>query len=66
LSNADQYLSSSNIYWSERWRNFGIVWAFVIFNLAMAVALYYTFRVKKWNKASLIPKFAKRATASKV
>ncbi|KFA50638.1 hypothetical protein S40293_04917 [Stachybotrys chartarum IBT 40293] len=65
LSNADQYLSTSNIYWSERWRNFGIVWAFVVFNLAMAVLLYYTFRVKKWNKASLIPKFAKRATASK-
>ncbi|KAM5346289.1 hypothetical protein ACJ41O_009294 [Fusarium nematophilum] len=48
--NADQYLAGSNIFWSERWRNYGIMWAFVGFNMAVAVATYYLFRVKKWSK----------------
>ncbi|KAH7308583.1 ABC-2 type transporter-domain-containing protein [Stachybotrys elegans] len=58
LSNADQFLAGSNIYWSERWRNYGIVWAYVAFNFFMAVLLYYVFRVQKWdlNKyASKVP-----------
>ncbi|KAI9149007.1 ATP-binding cassette transporter CGR1 [Paramyrothecium foliicola] len=50
LSVADQFLAGSNIYWSERWRNFGIMWAFIVFNLAAAVVLYYLFRVRKWNR----------------
>jgi ATP-binding cassette subfamily G (WHITE) protein 2 (PDR) len=52
LSNADQFLAGSNIYWSERWRNFGIVWAYVGFNIVIAVGTYYLFRVKRWNKGS--------------
>jgi ATP-binding cassette subfamily G (WHITE) protein 2 (PDR) len=47
LSVADQYLNGSNIYWSERWRNFGLMWAYVIFNIAAATFLYYFFRVRK-------------------
>jgi len=50
LSIADQYMASSNIYWSERWRNFGVMWAFIGFNVFIAVLTYYLFRVKKWNK----------------
>ncbi|KAJ0161617.1 ATP-binding cassette transporter CGR1 [Colletotrichum tanaceti] len=49
LSNADQYMAASNIFYDERWRNFGIVWAFIFFNIFAAVASYYLFRVKKWN-----------------
>ncbi|KAF5026342.1 hypothetical protein F66182_1550 [Fusarium sp. NRRL 66182] len=48
--NADQYLSGSEIYWSERWRNYGIVWAFIGFNMIVAVVTYFLFRVKKWSK----------------
>jgi ATP-binding cassette subfamily G (WHITE) protein 2 (PDR) len=44
---ADQYLNGSNIYWSERWRNFGLMWAYIIFNIAVATFLYYFFRVRK-------------------
>jgi len=47
--NADIYISGSGIYWSDRWRNFGIMWAFIIFNLFGAVILYYLFRVRKWS-----------------
>lgn len=50
LSNSDQYLAGSNIFWPERWRNFGIVWAFVFFNVALAVLTYWAFRVAKWDK----------------
>jgi ATP-binding cassette subfamily G (WHITE) protein 2 (PDR) len=49
LTVADQYMAQSNIYWSERWRNFGIMWAFVIFNIFVATLSYYMFRVAKWN-----------------
>ncbi|KAG5941673.1 hypothetical protein E4U53_007373 [Claviceps sorghi] len=50
VSNADQILSGSDIFWSERLRNFGIMWAYILFNIFMAILLYYLFRVKKWNK----------------
>lgn len=47
LSNTDQILASDNIFYDQRWRNFGIVWAYVIFNIAAAILLYYLFRVRK-------------------
>lgn len=47
LTVADQYLNGSNIYYSERWRNFGLMWAYVIFNIALATTLYWFFRVRK-------------------
>lgn len=47
LSTADQYLAGSQIYWSERWRNYGIFWAFIVFNIFMAIVLYYVFRVRR-------------------
>ncbi|KAL7785856.1 ABC-2 type transporter domain-containing protein [Trichoderma ceciliae] len=52
LSNADQFLAGSEIFWSQRWRNYGIVWLYIIFNIFTAVTLYYLFRVKKWNTAN--------------
>ncbi|KKK17140.1 ATP-binding cassette transporter [Aspergillus rambellii] len=54
LQNADQYLAASNIYYSERWRNFGIGWAYIGFNIIGTVALYYIFRIRHWNPTSLI------------
>ncbi|CAG8279653.1 unnamed protein product [Penicillium salamii] len=52
LSVADQSLASFGIYYSERWRNFGIMWAFIAFNIFVAVVMYYLVRVKRWNKGS--------------
>ncbi|KAJ9137096.1 Abc transporter [Pleurostoma richardsiae] len=49
LSVADQYLASSQIYWSDRWRNFGLLWAYVVFNIFVAILTYYIFRVKRWS-----------------
>lgn len=44
---ADQFLAGSRIFWSQRWRNFGLMWVYIIFNIAMAVFVYYMFRVRK-------------------
>lgn len=49
LSSADQFLSAVGISWTNRWRNFGIVWAYVVFNCFMALFLYYCLRVEKWR-----------------
>ncbi len=35
LTSADQFLAASNIYASERWRNFGIGFAYIIFNVSI-------------------------------
>jgi ABC-type multidrug transport system permease subunit len=49
LTVADQFLASDQIYYSQRWRNFGIVLAFIAFNIFMATLLFYFFRVKRWD-----------------
>lgn len=49
VSVADQFLAGVDIYWSERWRNFGLMWAYIVFNIGVAIAAYYVFRVKRWN-----------------
>lgn len=48
---ADEYLAGSNIYWQHRWRNFGIVSAYVLFNVFVAVFTYYLFRVRPLQRA---------------
>jgi hypothetical protein len=40
--------------YSERWRNFGIGWAYVVFNIFGTVLMYYMFRVKHYNPTSLV------------
>ncbi|KAE8149283.1 ABC-2 type transporter-domain-containing protein [Aspergillus avenaceus] len=61
LRNADQYLAGSNIYYGERWRNFGLGWAYIGFNIMGTVALYYLFRVKHYNPTSLVRGIAQGA-----
>jgi ATP-binding cassette subfamily G (WHITE) protein 2 (PDR) len=50
VTQADQFLAASNIHCSERWRNLGLLWAYIGFNIIVAVATYYVFRVKRWRK----------------
>ncbi|KAL4913022.1 ABC-2 type transporter-domain-containing protein [Aspergillus aurantiobrunneus] len=53
LDVADQILSGSEIFWADRWRNFGLMWVYILFNVALATGLYYLFRVRKWDFGSL-------------
>jgi ABC-type multidrug transport system permease subunit len=41
------YLEAVSSDYSIRWRNFGIMWAFVLFNIVGALALYWVVRVPK-------------------
>ncbi len=50
FTTADQFLAVSEIFWDQRWRNYGIFWAYIAFNIFMVTFLYYIFRVKKWKK----------------
>ncbi|KKA28728.1 hypothetical protein TD95_004420 [Thielaviopsis punctulata] len=52
ISVADEYLAPSKIFWSERWRNYGLVWVYVFFNVMVAVATYWLFRVRTSRKTS--------------
>ena len=63
MSVADQFLATSGIKYGDRWRNFGLVWVYIAFNVFMAVFLYYMFRVKTWNMEGLKQRFASKKKA---
>jgi ABC-type multidrug transport system permease subunit len=50
ISVADTFLQGVGIEWGNRWRDFGLVWVYVFFNLAAAVFLYWFFRVRTHHK----------------
>ena len=48
--NSNTFLASVSIKYSDRWRNFGILWVFIIFNAFMAVFFYWLARVPKQSR----------------
>ncbi|KAI1408621.1 ABC-2 type transporter-domain-containing protein [Hypoxylon sp. FL1857] len=50
------YLAQAQSYYSDRWRNFGILWAYIIFNVFGALFLYWLTRVPKSKKKEQKPK----------
>ncbi|PWY65417.1 hypothetical protein BO83DRAFT_410850 [Aspergillus eucalypticola CBS 122712] len=46
MTSSDEYLATREIYWGERWRNYGIFWCYFVFNIFGAIVLYYVFRVR--------------------
>ena len=61
LSNGSQFLASSRIYDSEKYRNIGIVFIYIGFNFFAAVSLYYIFRVRQGSLFSSVRKALKRS-----
>jgi len=51
-SNTNVYLEQLSSQYSTRWRNFGIMWAFIIFNIVGALFLYWLARVPRKQKVS--------------
>ncbi|KAK5688623.1 hypothetical protein LTS10_000601 [Elasticomyces elasticus] len=47
LSSANQFLEGINVAWADRWRDFGLMWVYVGFNVFGAIFLYWFFRVRK-------------------
>jgi ABC-type multidrug transport system permease subunit len=47
LAQTDAFLASVDIFYSDRWRNYGLMWAYIVFNVFAALALYWLARVPK-------------------
>ena len=50
ISDTNVYLSLVSSSYSNRYRNFGILWAFIIFNVFAALGLYWWARVPRKQK----------------
>jgi ATP-binding cassette, subfamily G (WHITE), member 2, PDR len=48
----------------DRWRNFGILWVYIIFNICGALFLYWLTRVPKDNKKEKAPAKSEQAAPS--
>ncbi|GAA5903973.1 hypothetical protein JCM6882_003791 [Rhodosporidiobolus microsporus] len=51
-SSGDQYLAQLNMSYSHRWRNFGFMWAYIIFNIAAVFVGFYLYSIFDWGKLS--------------
>ncbi|KAG8164849.1 hypothetical protein KVR01_005124 [Diaporthe batatas] len=49
-SDTNTFLTAVGTSYSDRWRNFGILWAYIIFNIFAALGVYYLARVPKGKK----------------
>ncbi|KAH9199408.1 ABC-2 type transporter-domain-containing protein [Zygosaccharomyces rouxii] len=50
----DDVVRKYNIHWGQRWRNFGFLWAYIIFNVFFMLFCYYIMRVKVWSLGGLL------------
>lgn len=50
LSNTNEYLARIGVSWDHRWRDFGLLWVFIVFNVAATLFLYWLCRVPKGTK----------------
>lgn len=46
------FLEGINVDFGNRWRNFGLMWVYCIFNIAMALAIYWLVRVPRHRKST--------------
>ncbi|KAG9494905.1 hypothetical protein J7337_013134 [Fusarium musae] len=53
IASTDTYLGTLSIRYSERWRNFGLLWAFIVFDVIAALAAYWIIRVPEKGKRFL-------------
>lgn len=50
LDDTNVFLASVSSSYDERWRNFGLMWVYIIFNIFAAVFIYWLVRVPKRNR----------------
>ena len=50
VSDTNKYLSGVGAEYGDRWRNFGILWAYIVFNVVAALGVYWLARVPKRKK----------------
>ncbi|RKK78115.1 ATP-binding cassette transporter CGR1 [Fusarium oxysporum] len=49
LGYADQVLARSGMYYDERWRDWGLGFIYIAFNIVAVFAFYYLFRLRVWS-----------------
>lgn len=54
LRNANEFLANSWIYPSDKYRNLGVLFVYIVFNIGVAVVAYYLFRVKTLSTGGLL------------
>ncbi|KAJ0305564.1 hypothetical protein COL516b_005260 [Colletotrichum fioriniae] len=47
MNTTDDYLETFEINYDDRWRNFGLLWVYIVFNVVAACGLYWLVRVPK-------------------
>ncbi|KAF4122746.1 ABC-type branched-chain amino acid transport system, ATPase component [Geosmithia morbida] len=47
MNSTDAYLASVNIKYTDRWRNFGLMWVYIVFNVFAALFVYWLARMPK-------------------
>lgn len=50
IKDTNVYLGGINAHYDDRWRNFGLMWVYVVFNVAAALALYWILRMPKGKR----------------
>ena len=55
MRRGEDYLTSIEMHSRYRFRDLGILCAYIGFNLMLAFALYYLFREHRWKKAAVKP-----------
>ncbi|KXH52374.1 ABC-2 type transporter [Colletotrichum salicis] len=50
MSDTNTFLKGINVDFDHRWRNFGLVWAYCIFNIVVAALVYWLVRMPKNKK----------------
>jgi ABC-type multidrug transport system permease subunit len=61
----DQYLQTRNMSFDDRWRNFGFMWVYIVFNGALCFAFFYLTKVASFNTMKLAAKFGKKTKTTK-
>lgn len=52
ISSTDSFLSSIHSHYEDAWRNFGLMWVYIAFNIFGAVFIYWLARVPKGKQTS--------------
>jgi ABC-type multidrug transport system permease subunit len=56
----DQYLHTLNMSLDDRWRNFGFMWVYILFNAFCVFLFFYLTKVARFNTMELAAKFSKK------
>ena len=54
VSDTNVFLKAINAEYSDRWRNFGLLLVYIVFNIFLALGLYWLARVPKKSKTKIV------------